>query len=212
MITCSNRHEIVMRGLLVCATAMFSFQRNCFDEIGYWFVHLQYIQITSSYKEKASDEQIVFRRMRTTLKSISIEFNRSFSSGRLHLIEKGWKTDIKNESPEKYSYNVRLTVSKSLQFTSTERMVKRLTREQAKQVRKRQGTISYFKSRFEFQLFHQFDDGDGLLSMDQVCNAVKKWCPVFDQNPAAIRRACRSADLNQVSLSRSTSVVRLTFV
>ncbi len=50
------------------------------------------------------------------------------------------------------------------------------------------------------QLFQQFDNGNGILSLAEVDRAVIHWHPEFGTNRQAMLRAFKSADVNGVCL------------
>ncbi len=51
------------------------------------------------------------------------------------------------------------------------------------------------------QLFKQFDNGNGILSLAEVDRAVIFWHPEFGTNHQAMLRAFKAADTNGVCLS-----------
>ncbi len=54
--------------------------------------------------------------------------------------------------------------------------------------------------RKNLQLFQQFDNGNGILSLAEVDRAVIYWHPEFGTNRQAMLRAFKAADVNGVCL------------
>ena len=88
-------------------------------------------------------------------------------------------------------------------------MAQHLTKDQCKQVNIYPCIFTAPMITLSFQLFKEFDNGNGILSLAEVDRAILHWYPHFGTNRQAMMRAFKAADLNQVGLSECGVVSRI---